>query len=99
MGEKFPGEASPENLREPVCLRVTVHKTVDQEAGRAQIFSTGYPTGDFDQYAEHGDRVSQPGQCFIFLSMAWSCRERVCVCVHSWQQRCTTWSEITALTG
>lgn len=58
MGEKFTDEASVSHMREPVCLRDTLRKTVDQEAGRAQIFSTGYPTGDFDQYAEHGDRVS-----------------------------------------
>lgn len=58
MGENFTGEKVPENLRKRLCLRVALRKPVDQEAGRAQILSAGYPIGDFDQYFEHGDRIS-----------------------------------------
>lgn len=56
--EKFPCEKIPKKLWKQLYLRYKVHKTIDQEAGRAQIFSTGYLIGDFDQYFEHGNRIS-----------------------------------------
>lgn len=57
MAEIVAGEKALENLRRLLRVRGTVHKAVDQEAGRAQILSTGYFSGNFDQYTEHGHRV------------------------------------------
>lgn len=50
-----------QDYRKSLHQRITLHKTLDQEARRTQIFSTGYTLGDSHKHTEHGYRVSQSG--------------------------------------
>lgn len=50
-----------QDYRKSLHQRITLHKTLDQEARRAQVFSTGYTLGDSHKHTEHGYRVSQSG--------------------------------------
>lgn len=57
-----------QDYRKSLHLRITLHKTLDQEARRTQVFSTGYTLGDSHKHTEHGYRVPQSGASTLFFS-------------------------------